>query len=395
MPPKRKPAAITASMFFKYDACPHWLYFDRFGDPKKKLKTSRFTEMLLEMGLVHEKKVIGAQEYVEVKAKGNDAKFKATLELMRDGAPRIYQGVLMHGDMVGKPDILERRDDHRSKFGPYYYAAIDIKSAERLSDAHRYQLVFYGELLKEIQGFRPADGYILNAEGVLVGFPLREFEQQFHEAFTEVRAILSGKCPPPHLTSGCKQSPWFEECKRLAKKTKDIALIYNVKQKTLEILRQHGIKSLDDAADLDARRLHESEPTLSLHTLERIRLQARSLIENRYEIRRPIELPSAETEIFFDIEGDPLRQVEYLFGFLERRGGTERYLDFLAERPEEEGRMWADFLGWIETLPPGYVVYHYGTYEQSKLASLERRYGGTAGLEQFRESMIDLNEIVK
>src|ERR1051325_5161966 len=185
----KKPAVITGSMFYKYEACPHWLWFDAFGDPKKKLKTPKFSEMLMQQGLLHEQEVISRREYVEVPKGRNSTRFKTTLKLMKEGVDRIYHGLLMADDMVGEPDILEKKTDRSSDLGAYYYVAIDIKSAEKLSDAHKYQLVFYGELLKKVQGVRPADGCVLNGSHVLLCFPLKEFEERFHQALAEVRDI--------------------------------------------------------------------------------------------------------------------------------------------------------------------------------------------------------------
>jgi uncharacterized protein len=392
----KKPAAITGSMFYKYAACPHWLWFDMFGDPKKKRRTPKFAELLMEMGILHEKEVIGRLKYAEVAGRGNAARFRATLKLMREGAPRIYHGLLMADGMVGEPDIIERRDDRSSDLGAYHYVPIDIKSAEKLTDNHKYQLVFYGELLKKVQGTRPDEGCILNAEAVRLCFPLREFEQQFHEALEEIGRILAGVRPPPYLSSGCKNSPWFDQCKALAEETSDVTLLYNLKNRTLEKLRANGIRTVEDAARMDVDGLAEDSTSFSKSTLERLALQAGALLEKRHFIRRPFEFPDAETEVFFDIEGDPLREVEYLFGFLVRdKGGEERYEYQLAERPDGERAMWKEFLRWIERLPDGCPVYHYGTYEKARLTTLERKYGGTKALEGFRERMIDLNEIVK
>lgn len=386
---------ITGSMFYKYDACPHWLYFDAHGDPKKMEKRSAFAEILLEGGRLHEKDVIAGLAYEEVKARGLEARAKATLKLMRDGVERIYHGVLMDDEFVGEPDLLERSDHAGSSFGPFHYVAVDIKSAERLTDAHKYQLACYGELLERVQGVRPAEGFILNGSGVRVGFPLAEFMPQFREAVEEVRKCLEGEPPPPHVSSGCKQSPWFKECVRFAQERDDIALLYNVKKKVVRALREHGVRTVHDAARIVPRELHMKDPSFKLALLERIRLQAESLITGKDFVRKRIDLPSAPTEVFFDIEGDPLEQVEYLFGFLVRRDGREDYVHQLAERPNLEGRMWEQFLGWLETLEGDYVVYHYGGYELARLVSLEGRYGGSRRLDVFRDRMVDLNEIVK
>jgi predicted RecB family nuclease len=391
-----KTERITATMFFKYDSCPHWLWFDGHGDPAKMEKQSSFTKMLLERGLKHEQDLIAGYEYVEVKRSGGNAvRFKETVRLMREGVERIYHGVLMSDEFVGEPDILEKRTDRSSDFGAYYYVAIDIKSAERLSDAHKYQLVCYGELLKAVQGVRPDEGYVLNASKTLISFSLREFEQQFHVALAEIRDVLAGHRPPPHLSSSCKQSPWFKECVALAKKTGDIALLYNVKKKAVLALREAGIHTIEDAAEIDPAELAGAAPTLKKALLERVRLQARSLIEDRHFVRKPIELPTAPLELHFDIEGDPLEGIEYLFGFLRVSGGEKKYEYMIAERPQDERKMWEEFLEYVDALPSEYVVYHYGTYEMTRLSSLEAKYGASKSLELFRQRLVDLNEIVK
>ncbi|MEY4745164.1 MAG: hypothetical protein RL272_1109 [Candidatus Parcubacteria bacterium] len=398
MPSRKRSAAperLTASMFYKYDACPHWLYFDVYGDPKKMAKRSAFAEMLLEGGRLHEKALIAGIDCVEVRGDTKEERFEATLRLMRGGAPCIYQGVLIDDEFEGVPDILERRDGGSSAFGAYHYVAVDIKSAEKLSDAHKYQLACYGELLARIQGVRPEEGYILNGSGARIGFPLKEFEPQFRQAVAEIRETLAGHPPAPHVSSSCKQSPWFKECLAFAEERDDIALLYNVKKKVVLALREHGVKTVHDAAGIDVDRLGAADPVFKRALLERIVLQAKALIGHRHYIRKKIGLPEAPLEIFFDIEGDPLRQVEYLFGFLVRRGKEEAYEYQLAERPEDEWKMWEQFLDWVEKLEGEYVVYHYGTYELTRIVMLERRHGGSRALDRFRDRLVDLNEIVK
>ncbi len=392
---RKAPGRITASMFYKYDACPHWLYFDAYGDPAKMAKRTAFAEMLLEGGRLHEERVVADMACVKVPGGTMEARAKETLKLMREGVPCIYQGVLVDDEFEGIPDILERRDGTGSVFGAYHYVPVDIKSAEKLADAHKYQLSCYGELLERIQGVRPEEGYILNGSGTRIGFPLREFDAQFRQAVAEIRETLAGNPPPPHVASSCKQSPWFKECLAFAQERDDIALLYNVKKRVVQALRAHGVKTVHDAAAIDVERLSKEDPLFKRSLLERIVLQARALLEHRHFTRKPIDLPEAPLEIFFDIEGDPLRQVEYLFGFLVRRGKDERYECQLAERPEDEWKMWEEFLDWVGRLDEDYVVYHYGTYELTRIVMLERKYGGSKALDRFRDRLVDLNEIVK
>lgn len=391
---KRRPV-ISAGMFFKYAACPHWLYFDEYGDPKKKASETRFSEMLRERGLVHEREMVAGRELVEPQGRTPRARFRDTLRLMREGADLIYHGQLLADGLSGEPDLLEKRTDRRSDLGEYHYVAIDIKSAERLTDAHRYQLTCYADLLQRLQGIRPMEGYILNGSGVTLSFAVDEFWPQYETALDDMRLILAGHQPSPHLSAGCKQSPWFDQCISLAEGSGDIALLYNVRRKVLDVLREHGVRTVEDAAAMDIAWLSSVSPRLSRTDLDRVRLQARALLEGRHFVREPVTFPETGTEIFFDIEGDPLRTVEYLFGFLVRENRKERYEHLLAESPEDEGRMWQEALAWMERLSDDFTVYHFGTYEISRLDILEHKYGGAAALDRFRSRMIDLNEAVK
>ncbi len=387
---------ITGGLFYQYLACPHWPYFDLYGDPAKKRRGNRFSELLLEMGVLQEGKFLAALGPVtEVTAKGPKARTDATLKLMREGADLIHGGRIEAGDLAGEPSLLEKRTDGSSDFGAYYYMPIQIKSAERLTDAHRCQLSLYGEILAEVQGTAPDEACIWNGSGARLCFALHEFEEDFHRLLDEIRAVLQGRMPPPQLTSGCKQSPWFGECKALAEAADDIALLYNVKKKSLQALRDRGIRTLADVRAMKPEDLPGGSKYLTDDLLDRIKLQAESLHDRKHFVRRPFALPQAETEIFFDIEGDPLRQVEYLFGFLVRDRNGERYEYQLAERPEDERHLWREFLDWIARLDGDYVVYHYGTYETARLDLLAARYGGSPALDAFRAAMVDLNETVK
>src|SRR5258708_4742533 len=56
-------------------------------------------------------------------------------------------------------------------------------------------------------------------------------------------------------------------------------------------------------------------------------------------LRAPVSFPAAELELFFDIEVDPMRDVCYLHGFVERRrgdNGTEQFVSFFGDAPTPE-----------------------------------------------------------
>jgi len=390
-----KPPVVTGGMFVKYFTCPHWLWFDRFGDREKRSEPSSFHDMLLERGLLHEEKMLEGLEYESVSDGTVEERLVRTKKLMESGTERIYHGLLRHDDMLGEPDLLERVDDNSSEFGNYHYIPVDIKSAERVSEGMRMQLSFYADLLTQVQGTRPRFGYILNGSGMRIGCELSDSRELYERIIGEIREVLAGKMPNPRLSSGCRQSPWFSECVALAEEEHDVTLLYNVKSVTLNKLRALGVRTVEDAASSDIDELHNLDRSLKRKTLNRAHLQARALVDKTHLFRKRVSLPAPDLELFFDIESDPLRAVDYLFGFLVRKAGEEHYEYQLAESPDDVEKMWREFLDWIAQLPDDYAVYHFGTFEKARLAALEGRFGGSDDLPHFRERLIDLNEIVK
>ncbi len=83
---------------------------------------------------------------------------------------------------------------------------------------------------------------------------------------------------------------------------------------------------------------------------------------------------SASREIYYDIEDDPSIDNVYLHGIIEvKNGKKDAYRSFCAwDRCEEEKAarlMWE----YIESLSDDDVIYHYGSYEKTKLKGLKEK----------------------
>jgi len=388
---------LTPEVFYKHAKCPNWAYWDLFGDPAKKGEVPPMLQRLREDGVLHEKDVIsrlGAFE--EAPAEGETAELAAaTLELMRRGAALIYQGTLSDGEWAGRPDLL-RRVEGRSSFGDWMYEAVDIKSARQISEVHKLQMVFYALLLKKIQGVKPEEGRIINVDDEWLSFPIEEAEADFFEALDRVLAIRAGEKPQALFTSSCKDSPWYEECKREAEAADDIGLLYKIYKSEYRRLREAGYLTLSRMAAADLATLQEAVKGVSDRRLERLHLQAQSLHGKKIIRLEDARLPVSGVELFFDIEGDPMIGVEYLHGLLIREGGRETYKAFTAEKPADEGRAWLEFCDFIEGYA-GTPIYHYGWYELDAIRRLSAKYGiskkSAAALD--RANMIDLNRVVQ
>jgi len=99
-------------------------------------------------------------------------------------------------------------------------------------------------------------------------------------------------------------------------------------------------------------------------------------------------LPEADVELFFDIEVDPMRDVCYLHGFVERSNcddSTEVYFPFMAETPtaEDEKKAFAQAWEYVQSRQPC-AIYFYSKYERTWWRKLQQRYPSVATEEHIR-----------
>ena len=388
-------APLTASDFYRFFQCPHWPYWERFGDPADRRPLNVEEEARLADGLAHERDIVarqyGAAEFVDIKDRETGA--ARTLELMREGVPVIYQGWLADEDWVGRPDILERRPG-TSLLGEWFYVPVDVKRAHELKKEHMCQLAFYATLLERAQGHFPTHPAIINGDGERLIFDASAFRPEFQTVVEQLERIRTGEMPPPVYRKSCNDtSPWGKACLRLAESRRDIALLFNVDVKKLKALRSLGVLTIDDAAILDIDKLEGKFPGLTRHALESVRRQAESLVTDSVIIREAFVDPTQGLEIHFDIESYPPEDRDYLFGFWM----NGEYKAFVADSPQDEKKMWKEFLAWMKTLPEAYTVFHYANYEITRIDVLARRYGdeNDQSLARFRNAMCDLKELAR
>ncbi len=91
-----------------------------------------------------------------------------------------------------------------------------------------------------------------------------------------------------------------------------------------------------------------------------------------------MSLDLSPLELFFDVEVDPLRDVCYLHGFVERHqhdNATERFVAFFAEEPmpAAERDAFAAALDYLAARDRA-VIYYYSKYERTTYRKLQQRY---------------------
>ncbi|MFA4843965.1 MAG: TM0106 family RecB-like putative nuclease [Candidatus Margulisiibacteriota bacterium] len=380
---------ITAQDLYNYTKCPYRVYLESNGDPSQKGQPSIFVQLLWESGVKNEKEVIrqiGIDNIAEVKDVDIDSACLTTAKLMKDGVETIYQGCLKSADMVGRPDLLIKNGSHPSKYGDYYYEAIDIKSGKGVEDErtqrfkkhYAYQVMFYNDLLKLIQGYSSAMGKIINGDKATEEFVISDYVDEYNRVINEVRELKhSAGRHEPIISSACSLCVWDKLCKKWAKDNNDPSLIYFV-GKNKYLLKGKGLNTIEDLAKMDLDK-YLSPPYrmkgLAEKTLTNIKNRAATVLNDSPDIRPGYSFPVGKKEIYYDIEDDPTQDIVYLHGlYVIETNGVGEFKYFLANSLNDEGvaakALW-DYISENDNA----IYYVYSSKERSTLKRLKDKYG--------------------
>lgn len=403
--------AITAQDLYNYTKCYHRVYLDNNGDPAERSEVNEFVKMLWEMGLQKElEHLAGLKDipYEDLKALTIDQAIVKTRALMEQGVPLIYQGAIQVEDWLGRPDLLVRHDDAVSRFGDYYYEAIDIKAGRgweerdgkktRFKSHYAYQVMFYRDILDRIQGCAVPVSRIINVDNEIEEFDPQDFEEEYRQALQSVaKLVIGAEASEPVLSSACALCEWYQKCRRWVEATRDPSGLFFV-GKLKFALKERGLETIADIAKINVKDFVSGAnkiPRIGEKSLERMKRRAEVMLSGKPEIRAGYAFPQQGDDIYFDIEDDPTQGVVYFFGLVTRgRNGSDEFLYFMADSPEEEEvtvRSFWDFLK--EHGDANYYVYSHK--ERTTLRMLMARYNlERAVFDNYVEHELDLYKLV-
>jgi len=401
------PRHITAQELYNITKCAHRVYLDANGDPKDRSEVGSFVKLLWELGLQTEREYIGS---VGDKSVSDLSQFRIeeawseTQRLMKERADLIYQGCLIDGPFVGRPDLLLKRTDVSSRLGSYCYEPIDIKAGKgweerdgkktRFKDHYAFQILFYRMLLDRIQGASLPVGRIVNVDKELEAFNVTDFEQEFQQALAEARRLVAGQeTSEPVLGSHCQLCQWHRRCERWVTEHADPTGLFFVGKVKFR-LKEVGLKTIQDIAAMDVNQYLKPPkkiPRTGKDSLLRMKERARVRLSGKPEIRPGFVFPARAREVYFDIEDDPTRGVTYLFGLLIKQGEQPPVFQyFLAKKPDDEETTVRAFWEFLKAAGDD-VYYVYSHKERSTLKHLLERYSlDQAVLDTYKAKEFDL-----
>jgi predicted RecB family nuclease len=385
---------VTASTLYDRAECPQRVALDAFGNLADRDETNPFTRLLWERGTLFERETLAklSHSFLDLSSAGEADRERLTRDAMARGEPLIYGGRICVGDLLGMPDLL--RKEHGG------YVPGDIKSGrgkeggddDRDGKPKRHyavQLALYVDILERLDVSAGRRAFVLDVQGEEVVYDFSTLAAQdlwddYEATLVEARSILARRLVPlPAYGSVCKLCHWRTFCITQLAAADDLTLIPFLRRTDRDIMRDQIPTIASLAASNPEDFIRRKKTVFAGIGADRFRaLHARAVMLKsampRPYLRHPLSLKVFPVELFFDTEVDPLREICYLHGFVERWNGdnsTERFVSFFAEEPTPaaEREAFAAALDYLASRAEA-GIYCYSKYERTIYRKLQQKY---------------------
>ena len=261
-------------------------------------------------------------------------------------------------------------------------------------------MLFYCDVLETLQGVRPATAKIIDAGGDISEFKVAEYEEAYSQSKTSIeRIVYKGYEPEPIIGGVCKECVWSQPCLEWANSRNDMTLLFKL-SKQKYALKQRGVLDIADVAAMDISRFLDGAgkiPRVGEKTLSSWKRRAIVWQHGNPLVYSRPAFKTTTCEVFYDIEDDPSIDHVYLHGLIEVKDGNRKpYKSFVAKGRQDELAAAREMWEYIKSLPEDAVIYHYGSYEKTKLGGLARKHGlPHEVLEKFERLHVDLYRVIE
>ena len=397
---------VTASMLYDLVVCPHRVAMDIFTDKTQQDEPNAFVELLWKKGFLHEKKVMKDLDvsFTDLSVFAGDEKEQQTFEAMQRGDLLIYSGRIHIDGLLGEPDLLRKEGDG--------YVAGDIKSgsgvegSEDLSKPKKHygiQLGLYTDILLRKNLSAGKWGFILDRNGYEVVYDFNRTRgkrntktlwQEYEDCLFQAQKIIDKQTRTlAAYSSVCNNCHWYSTCLAQLNDADDLTLIPGLGRSKRDVMMSK-VSTIHTFAESDPDSFISGKktifPGIGPASLQKFHARAKLIAEGASAspyLTQSLTLPVAELELFFDIEVDPLRDICYLHGFVERHDGdndTEIFVPYLAEKPTEkaEKQAFTQACEYIQKRQPC-AIYYYSNYEQIIYQKLQKKYPDVCTVEDL------------
>jgi predicted RecB family nuclease len=406
---------LTDEILFNYQRCSRRVFLDRYGDRQQRGSPPDYLQKLRQDSYSHQREVLSQAPFHEPSYPRRDwaAGAIATTALMQQGVDRIANGVLQmtleNGvHLVSCPDLLVKQPGY-SIWGDWLYAPIDIRLGKRPKLDYQVAVAFHTYVLAAVQGMWAENCWLILRQRGTYAISLVDVLPRMEEILQAcMETLLLQQEPEVFIShSRCDLCHWFSHCYTLAHSERHLSLLPGVTPSRYTHLKALQLKTLEDIAIAHPKQL-ESLPGFGAQVAQRLVKQAQATLQNQaiahieaavlpsVPLLSKIELPTADVELYFDIEAAPEQNLVYLHGVLvaERLTQTETFYPLLAECQADEGKAWNQFLELVWRYPHA-PIFHFCPYEAQTVRRLGECYGTSSHLiEPLLRRFVDLHERV-
>ncbi|HHP7230121.1 MAG TPA: TM0106 family RecB-like putative nuclease [Xenococcaceae cyanobacterium] len=396
---------LTDQLLLNYKRCRRRTYLEVYGNPTEKDPEKEFLSKLKRENQVHIANTLKSQflDYQRPRAKDWLLNWQQTQELMEQGKECIYGGSLSVSleqwqtsiapeakknpftamtnasaiAFLGQPTLLFKQPG-KSIFGDWLYIPLNIKLGRRPKPEYKLIAAYHAQMLAIIQGVLPPQSQLILRQQNTYPIQLDYWLERMQSTVAECLTMLMAQQEPEVFISRqrCSLCSWYSHCYDIAKSQQHLSLIPGVTPKRYESLVGMGLDSLESIAAVSQNHLEEK---IGKTVAVLLKQQTQSLLRQKAMVRADYNfqqlLPTSPIELYFDIEAEPDRQIDYLLGVLlvDRRQNTQQFYPFLAEHPTEEASIWQQFCEFVSSYPDA-KIFHFSEYEIETIKRLARLY---------------------
>ncbi|GAB6012908.1 IS66 family transposase [Viscerimonas tarda] len=184
----------------------------------------------------------------------------------------------------------------------------------------------------------------------------------------EISKILSQANPPLFFkNTHCQMCEFRGRCMEKLRERDDLSLLPGLNPVEIQQRNNRGIFSIKQLSYTFRPRKNPYRKRKFLPELKALALR-----EHKTFIHEIPALPSAQTEIFLDMEGLPDKDFYYLIGVIVKTQDGEQRFSFWADDRQDEDDIFSAFISLLEPMD-NYTVYHYGSYEIQALKAVSKK----------------------
>ncbi|MBE9223164.1 TM0106 family RecB-like putative nuclease [Cyanobacterium stanieri LEGE 03274] len=397
---------ITDDTLLQYKRCNRKAFLN-FHFKNEKPQERDFVNKLKQERILHTQEVIKHYNWqVEhpIFSPTNNSYVDSTLDLMRQGVDCIYNGELTY-HIKGKYDnlifqtnpTLLIKQNIPSGLGNWSYLTVNTHLGKNHKPEYKLVAAFQGWILGNNQGFMPTHADFIVRSFKKYSINLAIWWPKVEAVINDCQRLFQDKNPPEVFISRqkCGLCEWYNDCHEVAVKQNHLSLIPGITPRKYEMLKQKGVENFEQVINLSLPQLsqifEQDGGEILFKQIQSLRFNAPILKRDKVNV-----IPSSNIELYFDIEAEPDRKIDYLLGvvLVDYNQKIEKYYHFLAEDLQQEKEIWLDFLEFINGYPNSFI-YHFSGYEVETIKRLASIYQTPKNMVQpLLKRLVDVHKFV-